>query len=260
MRIDLVTVIAQAVNFLVLVLLLRRFLFRPVAAAIAERQRQAAARIAAAERQEAEATARAEALAQERAALEAERAGLLEQATADADAARSRLLEEARAAATDAEQRWRADLGREQQEFLTATRLELARAAESVARHALRDLADADLQARVVGAFLERLRDLDDDTRAALAASDGPLVVVTASALDDESQRQVAEALQGILEATPPLRFETSPDLVCGIRLRAPSRVLGWSIDDYLESLHGRIAQLLDEAAVPRADADAHAS
>lgn len=259
MRIDLVTVIAQAVNFVVLVVLLRRFLFRPVAAAIAERQRKVAEQLAAAERHEAETRARGEALAEERAALDAERGRLLDEAATEAAAERSRLLDEARAAATDAERRWRDELGREQREFLNATRLELARAAESVARHALRDLADADLQARVVAAFLDRLQGLDEETRAAFAASDVPLVVLTATALDEQSQREVDDALRGILGGDLPLRFETSPDLVCGIRLRAPSRVLGWSIDDYLESLHGRIVQLLDEAAAARADADAHA-
>ncbi|HEY6927139.1 MAG TPA: hypothetical protein VI653_26920, partial [Steroidobacteraceae bacterium] len=108
MLIDWFTVVAQAVNFLVLVWLLKRLLYRPVLGAIDAREKKIAARLADATQREAQARTereeyqhRNETLAQEREALlrkasdaaDAERQLLLEQARQDAQSLRARLTE-----------------------------------------------------------------------------------------------------------------------------------------------------------------------
>jgi F-type H+-transporting ATPase subunit b len=249
MRIDALTVIAQVANFLVLVLLLRRFLYRPVAAAIAKRQQRIAEQLAEAAAREERARAETEQLERERGDLAAGRERLLEEAHAAAEAERLRLVEGARLEVAATERRWREDLGREQRTFLEATLMELARAAEGIARRALGDLADADLQERAVRLFLARVGALDEPTRLAFAQHRGSLVVATAFALSPDSRRAVERGLKAQLREEVELRFDLDPALVCGVQLRAPGRVLGWSIDDYLESVHDRIAERIAEAA-----------
>ena len=42
-----------------------------------------------------------------------------------------------------------------------------------------------------------------------------------------------------------PVRFETAPDLVCGIELAANGQKVGWSIADYLTSIERGVEELL---------------
>ncbi|MEQ8493043.1 MAG: F0F1 ATP synthase subunit B, partial [Gammaproteobacteria bacterium] len=78
MLIDWFTVAAQAINFLVLVWLLKRYLYRPILAAVDAREARVMARLTEAQLREREAADAAEALAREREALEAARAERLE--------------------------------------------------------------------------------------------------------------------------------------------------------------------------------------
>ncbi|MEN4041216.1 MAG: hypothetical protein ROW39_02640, partial [Anaerolineaceae bacterium] len=76
--IDLFTVFAQIVNFLVLILLLKRFLYKPVLKAIAAREERIANTVKEADQAKADAQQQIEAYRQKNEAWEAERATLVE--------------------------------------------------------------------------------------------------------------------------------------------------------------------------------------
>ncbi|TPE53915.1 F0F1 ATP synthase subunit B family protein [Amaricoccus solimangrovi] len=99
MTFDWVTFGFQLVNILVLLAILRRFLFRPVVAVIARRQAETEATLAAAGTARAEAEAEARRARAEAEATAAARHDLLDKARAEAEAARATLLDQARAEA-----------------------------------------------------------------------------------------------------------------------------------------------------------------
>jgi len=90
MLIDWFTVGAQALNFIILVWLMKRFLYKPVQDAIAAREKRIVDQIAAAQALQADAEALGKDFRDRNAAFDAERAGLLAQATADANTMLSR--------------------------------------------------------------------------------------------------------------------------------------------------------------------------
>src|SRR5271165_4414373 len=96
MLINWFTVCAQAINFLVLVWLLKRFLYKPILHAIDEREKGIAAQLADAEAKKALAQAERDDLQHKKEAFDQERAELLKRATAEAMAERQRLLDAAR--------------------------------------------------------------------------------------------------------------------------------------------------------------------
>ena len=99
MSFDLWTLGFQALNVLVLVWLLHRFFWKPVAAMIADRQAKAVALLQDAEAQRAEAEAALKAIETSREGGATERDAILAAARTDAEAARDALLAEARAEA-----------------------------------------------------------------------------------------------------------------------------------------------------------------
>ena len=99
MLIDWFTVIAQVVNFLILVWLLKHFLYRPILDAIDTREKRIAKELADADAKKAEAQKERDAFQRRNEAFDQQRAALLSKATDEAKAERQRLLDEARQAA-----------------------------------------------------------------------------------------------------------------------------------------------------------------
>ena len=96
MPINWFTIIAQAINFLILVWLLKRFLYKPILHAIDEREKGIATQLAEAKAKQAEAQKERDDFQHKNADFDQERAALLKKATSEAGGERQRLLDEAR--------------------------------------------------------------------------------------------------------------------------------------------------------------------
>src|ERR1035438_10738701 len=99
MLIDWFTVLAQVVNFLILVWLLKRFLYRPILDAIDAREKRIAKELADADAKKTEAQKERDEFEQKNQECDQQRAALLSKATDEAQAEREWLLDEARKAA-----------------------------------------------------------------------------------------------------------------------------------------------------------------
>ena len=95
MQIDWLTVAAQAVNFLVLVYLLRRFLYQPVVAAMTRREERIAQQLQEAAQREQQALQETQAFQEKNQAFEHDRAAMLSRAEQEVEAHRKTLLEAA---------------------------------------------------------------------------------------------------------------------------------------------------------------------
>jgi F-type H+-transporting ATPase subunit b len=236
-QIDWVTVIAQVVNFLVLVWLLKRFLYAPVLRAMDAREQRIAERMEQARAREADAAAAQREFEERMAALERDREEFVRRARDDAQAQRQALLEEARAEIAAQRDRWRNELARDRDDFLKAVRRQLAESSLAVARRVLGTLADADLETRVVHVFMNKLRHLDGDSREAIAAARGPIEVRTAFELEPPLRSTLAHEIEQLFGDGHRLSFRHDPALVQGIELTAEGRRVGWSVGDYLQDL-----------------------
>ena len=255
MTVDWLTVGAQALNFLVLVYLLKRFLYGPIVqamdrrdGAIAERQREAQQRTEAAE---AEARRHREA----REALEAQRERLLARAHEEADDLRQALEKAVRRETDEVRARWRAEVERERAAFLRDVRRHAAEQFEALARKALGDLASADLETQMARVLIERLGELDDERRARLAgagAAGEAVRVRSAFELPAGVKRGVTSQLRDVLRREVEVTYERTDDVVCGVEIRAGGESLAWTLEGYLDALERRLADGLGERAAGR--------
>ncbi len=253
MQIDWLTVVAQIVNFLVLVWLLKRFLYGPVVRVMTAREQRIAQRLDEASQREAQAVAAREDYQSRQAELERDREELLKAARDEVRAQRQAMLEEAREEVAAQRTRWRDELARERDDFLKALRRQITESAVAVARRALAGLSDARLEAQAVRVFLRKLDELGDEERAALASGHGPVDVRTAFELDEGLRQQVAEALEGIVSDRRPVHFRHHPDLLQGIELTSDGRRLSWSFSAFLDDVSGELDAVLQAASLPSA-------
>ena len=251
MQVDWLTVGAQVVNFLLLVALLQRFLYRPVHEAMTRRERHIADRLGEASERERMAQDKAAEYELRMARFDASRQELLADAAEKAEAHRRELLARAREALQQAQASWRKELLHEQREFLEEVRQEIARAAESVTRRALADLAGADLEGRMLATLLQRIDALDEQARHALVEAVGGITVRTAFSLDAGQRSQTTRALHQRLGRHAAVHYERDEALICGVALEANGHRLGWSVADYL---HGLECRLRDRLSALEAD------
>ncbi|SFT91582.1 F0F1 ATP synthase subunit B family protein [Sedimentitalea nanhaiensis] len=248
MSIDWFTVIAQIVNFLVLVWLLKRFLYRPILDGIDARENEIAERMndatmvrRTAEAAEAEFRAEIE-------SLRSSRGDLLKEAHQQAEAERDALLAEARKQlerdlaarqaqnATEA-RRYTADLHRAGAEALLA-----------LTRKALLDLADESFEHRIAAHAVTRLAAANDDLKKA-AGDNREAVVLTRDPLPSDVRAQLERDLAAVLPDVT-VRFDTEPALAPGLTLRLGGAQVAWTVDSYLDGLD---AVLADRARQARA-------
>ncbi|NLJ12084.1 MAG: F0F1 ATP synthase subunit B, partial [Gammaproteobacteria bacterium] len=150
MSIDWVTVLAQIANFLVLLWLLKRFLYRPILDGIDAREAQISKRMAAAEQAQREAKAAESQYVKQRAQLVTEHDALLEKALAATEDQRDDLLAAARVKLEQEQQDWRKHLEHERQAFNTRLQQNGTEALLRLTRKALHDLADETLEDAIV--------------------------------------------------------------------------------------------------------------
>ncbi|MEO8870096.1 MAG: F0F1 ATP synthase subunit delta [Granulicella sp.] len=259
MLIDWFTVGAQALNFIVLVWLLKRFLYKPILNAVDTREKLIAAELADAAAKKADAKQESDTFHRKNETFDQQRAALLSKATSEAAAERQRLLDEARKAA-DALSAKRLDAMRADAQTLNAAiRRRTQHEVFAIARKALADLAGASLEDRIAEVFTRRLQAMDGKAKAGFAeafkTTREPAIVRSAFDLPAAQRSAIQKALNEAFSANLKLRFETAAELVGGIELSASGQKISWSIADYLGSLEKDVADLLreDDKPTPKA-------
>ncbi|WP_373509469.1 F0F1 ATP synthase subunit delta [Thiocapsa sp.] len=249
MLIDWFTVGAQAINFLILVWLLKRFLYRPILDAIDAREDRIAAELADADAKRAEARQERETFQQKNQAFEEQRAALFARATEAATAERQRLLDEARQAADALRVKQQNALRQEADQLNQALLRRTQREVFAIARKTLTDLAGASLEERLVDVFIERLGTMEGEAHAviaeALKTTTEPVRVRSAFELPPVQREAIQAALNSAFETEVPVQFDAEPDLVGGVELTVNGQRIGWSIADYLRSLEQGVGELL---------------
>src|ERR1039457_7090849 len=143
---DWFTIVAQALNFLILVRLMKRFLYKPILHAIDEREKRIATELANADAKKAEAQKEHDEFQHKNEEFYQQRAALLSKATDEAQAERQRLIDEARKAA-DALTAKRQDALRSDAQNLNQTIIRRTQGEVfAIARKALTDLATTSLE------------------------------------------------------------------------------------------------------------------
>ena len=249
MLIDWFTVIAQVINFLILVWLLKRFLYRPILNAIDAREKRIAAKIADAEAKEAEAQKQREAYERKNKLFDQQRNAHMNEVLEAAKAERAQLLDAARQESEDLRARLQQALRNEQHSLDDDLSRRAREEVFAIARKTLTDLAGTSLEQRMTEIFLDRLRELNTaqitELKSAFKISSAALRVRTAFKLSAQQRATIESVIGDILGTENPVEFDIVPDLVSGIEISCNGRKIAWSIDDYLGSLAKSVDELL---------------
>jgi F-type H+-transporting ATPase subunit b len=264
MLIDWFTVIAQILNFLILVWLLKHFLYQPILNAIDTREKGIAAKLADAEAKESDACKQRDEFQAKNKSFDEQRAARMAKADADAKAEHDRLLGEAHKQADALRVAEAAALKDDQAHQAGAIRRMAQDQVFAIAKKTLADLATVSLEERIGEVFTRRLREMsanDKDTMgAALKASSDGALVRSAFSLPAEQKAAIQNALNETFSAAIPVRYEMDAGAISGIELTAQGQKLAWNISSYLDSfdqsLEAMVAQQPNAGLAPTHEAE----
>lgn len=251
MQVDWWTLALQAVNFLVLVWLLSRFLYRPVRQVIEKRQALSQEAAEAAQRKADEAEAARQRYEEAQKALEAERRGLAEAVHKEIQQERERLLEAARAEADRIRAEAKAALEKDRSATLADMKSDIAALATGVAIRVLQDSgANRTGQGTLaaVGAYFEALSERElEELQADLGGDSPEIELVAACDLSETDRAEWRKGLHGWLQRDVPVRFTVAPEILGGVELRFPHSLLSFTWARRIEEATARMIGESDE-------------
>ncbi len=242
MLFDWFTIGAQALNFLILVYLLKRFLYGPIIEAMEKRKSRMHGDLVRAEEARKEASAYSRELKKQQKELELTKEDMLTEARVNVKAWRENALIAARKHVTEQRTNWLNSLEREQRLIAENIRQDVAAEVVALAKKVLTDLSDTELELRVVNQFIQRLgQEMPQDAIA------GDIIVRLGFEVPKESEEHIARLIHAKFPEVGKIHLTVKPNLRLGITLVAGDLKWDWNLESYLEGVEDSILASLTE-------------
>jgi len=239
MQFDWWTFALQLVNFLVLVWLLWRFLYRPVREVIEKRKALAEHAFAEAETLKNDADAARRRFEEDRARLARERQDLLKEARDELEVERRKVLQDAAVKAETILQEARVSVAQEKDAALADVCKNVVALAAGLASQIMRKAGASAPNGLFLETLESQLREMREDDRERLRKDLEPegvrLTVLTAFPMASDEQRHWTDRLGLCLGGPLRTEFAVDPDLLGGAELHFPHAVLRFSWTDQLQ-------------------------
>jgi F-type H+-transporting ATPase subunit b len=264
MPIDWFTIIAQTINFLILLWLLKRFLYRPIIDGLDAREKKIADILADADNKKIRAKTLQNEYEQKLSEIETERLKSHNSATKAAEAAAKNLLDEAQ---LDAESLVKKRLVALQLEVNQLKHDVLQKSVHEIyaqCRKILDDLAGVELDHLMFDKLLQRLDELNTEHTEqlvnALDACDNKVLIRSAFELNPAQLERLQAGIQTKLTTAKQgqIVFTQSkvPELISGLELTLSGWKLPWSVHNYLTELQQHLDAILELAPVSKDEKD----
>ncbi len=241
MSIDWFTFSIQIVNFLILVGLLRYFLYGPIVRAMQQREQKVTQRLTDADAAKTAAQQQRQQLEAETLSIQQQRDAMIARAKEEAESERQTLLSEARKEAENRSQQWEEAFERERRDLTEQTRRDIQRMGFDAARRTLQQIADTDLQTHLIDVFIRQLKTLDPQRREEVATqltdSGNSVVIRSAIQIADLDRDRLCAALAEAFGSNATFQFETDDSLVCGLEVDAGGYSLRWNAAETMKQM-----------------------
>lgn len=252
MGIDLVTLIAQIINLVVLIWLMKRFLYQPILKMVSERQALIDAEIKRAHQ------ARQEALLQEAqyskkvADFDAKRSEMMAEARKEVEMFKQKLLAESKQAISYSRKNWQVELEQEKQSFDAGLQASIVKNFKLFASDALKDMAGVELTSLVLAKFKEKMQKMSKSAYKQMLDNilkSKKILVSTDSKLDIKTKTEIKSFLLDLFELDNSVKFDFKEDenLICGIQIQVGEHQTSWNLKNYLEAFENNMDAAFNE-------------
>lgn len=253
LKLDWATLVFQVINFLILVALLYRFLFRPVLRAVEQRRRDVQKMIVQAQKDREEAGALRRELEARLAQVEEETETLLSKVRATAAEEAQAIVQAARQEAEEILAEARAEAQRERDHALGQYAEEIVNTVLYVSGRLLGPVTPPEVHNALVAQLNEHVYQMGQHSeqiqmfRQTLGDRNLTAQVSTARPLTPEQQGRLARTMTALADQHVDLEITDDPTLIAGLRVRLGDTIIDTSLAGQLERLRDRVVTALDE-------------
>jgi F-type H+-transporting ATPase subunit b len=253
-QIDYFTAIAQIINFLILVYLLRRFLYRPVIKSMEEREQRIIFRLKEAEQKKKDADQEAESYRKMFQELSDKRQDMNSEIAKEAQILQTDLIKKVRDNVEASRVNWYEALQRQKESLLADLSQRAGNGIYAIVRRALQDLANEDLENQIINVFIRRLRNMDaleKEKFNEFYKTIGPQITVKSTfEISEEMRRKIQEIVSDQTGEDTKIQYKIAPELICGIEMSGHDTRIAWSISSYLNTLEADLSEVIAQSAV----------
>lgn len=232
------TFVLELVNFVVLVWILKHFLYKPVLAIIAKRRSDVEKSLSDAKARQDEAEKLQRQYENRLADWATEKKDAHASLAREMDEQRARRLSELRATLEEERRKAQAAEDRRLADLHEAAEHEALELGAKFAARLLGQSATPELQARLLELLLNELETLPPERVPAFSAADrsapGRTVVTSAFPLPEPQRKRLHDVLTRMVHAEVPVEFTVDPQLLAGLRIAFGSAMLGLNLLDEL--------------------------
>nr|MBC7613938.1 F0F1 ATP synthase subunit B [Pseudopedobacter sp.] len=246
MQINWFTVIAQLINFLLLVWLMKKYLYQPILNAIDEREKKIAAELSDAKNKMAAAKKEQDEFQKKNEVFDRHQKKMMDKVSSDAEKEKIKLLDAAQKEADDLKQK-RAEEAKELAVHLNKERSKKTQEEVlAITKKALTELASTNLEEQTVQVFINKIKSIAGKDKKqfmdAFHAKSSPLSVKSAFKLSAKEEKSIKVAIADLLGEDGDYEFKTDAKMMGGVELATEGYKLSWSFSAYISSLEKSIA------------------
>lgn len=255
MDINWFTVVAQLINFLILVWLLKRFLYKPILDAVNEREKKIMDQLKDAADKKAIAEQEKEEFKKKNEEFDQQKKGLLDTVVVEAATEKNQLIEAAKMEAKELiskmEEAAKAAQDNENKELAQNTQKQVL----EITRKALSAIASLSLEELSTKTFIQHLKASKEEEKQqfidAFKSHPDSILVKSAFELSTKQQDEITAVVNELLHTETKLQFKTAPGIISGIELSTTGYKVAWSFSEYLSALEENISGVTREKAKP---------
>jgi F-type H+-transporting ATPase subunit b len=242
MRFDLTTFLFQMVNFIVLLFILKRLLYKPVREIIEKRRALIEKTVQDAEKTKLDALELREKYQKEMDQLKDVRGQTLERLQQEVMEEKKKMLRTAEEEAGRVIEREKAIFDTEKKRLQTELKDEAVDTACVLAEHLLKDLSDEELHKAI---FRRLLKGLEETVPDLSGIKDEPLRLELASAypLSKEELGEFSTTLESLLSRKVVVDTSIDENLIAGTRMKAYDKVYNFSLSGQVDLFRGRLRE-----------------
>lgn len=248
MQINWFEILAQIINFFIILFILQKLLYKPVMAAMETRQE----RILKSQIEADEEMARAKELMDEYSAkiadIDQEKREILDEARKEAEEKREDLLEDYRLEAKTKRKAYLKEVEDEKDNFMESLAKRLGENAVKIASHILSTISSKELEDEVFKSFerdLKGLRESISDDR--LLEDQRHISLSSAREMTQDEKNKVEEILRDQIGNFENISYKVNNDLIIGYELNLDTHTVQTSIKNYLEEIEKNIVDRLEK-------------
>ncbi len=243
MEINWFEIIVQMFNFLVLLLLLKKLLYKPVINAMDKRQQIITEALGSADEKMNEAMALIAAYEEKIADLKFQENDILNQAKKDASNLKDILLASYKDEANELRMHYFKEIDDEKENFFKQLRNSLGTSAVNIASNILAALTHQDIEDHAFDTFIEKIRSLDKD---AISAGE-QITIICAKDMPENKKRILEDTIEEMFSGHMNISYKTDTDMIIGYDLKSETFTLHANVNKYLDESANNIFQMLEK-------------